>query len=219
MSNNNYQDAYSRYHHRPITAADPFPSNNGWLFSAYAQKLGLPTDRNKLEQCYAKCRVHVWDNHNSVRRNPGENVPPLSRDEILGIAALNLPFTDLYRIQNWNFSPYPLPRFNLFTFIKQAKLALDHSEDRNYFWKTGLSQLYRFAFSVPLVDRAFILKQWGSFRWYKPSHLFYELLARADKAFTRNPNGLDWLKYGTEKGFTQMLLDDKIPQDHPFRKA
>jgi hypothetical protein len=186
---NNYIDAYGRYHNKPVTSEDPVPSNNGWIYTAYAAKLGLPFDREELRNCYNQCIISVGKNF-SANRSPGKNLPPLSRDEVLGMCYFNFPFYVHY-YQNWNFSPYPLPKFSLIKLIKQLwelrpsviglhlpyELKFKH---RNYFWQNNLDQLYRFAFSVPIQDRAFILKQWDKFQWYNPAHIFYSAVAKID---------------------------------------
>jgi hypothetical protein len=168
-------------------------------------------------------------------------LPPISRDEILGMAALGL--LKPRHLNGWNFSPFPLPKFNLFTLLKQLwqlrpslvkhplfsppksvpyfklprifiklsgyyYLSFKH---RNYFWQNNLDQLYRFAFSVPLTDRHFLLSQWGRFTWYNPMHLLYWTIAKIDSKLGKS-NGIRWLKYG--KGVEEMTSE--FPADHPI---
>ena len=194
---NNYIDKYSRYHHKPVPVFGEPSSNNGWIYTAYAFHLGMihtGASWRKLGDCFRLCRPDQDRPQDGYKflRNPGKETPPISRDEILGLVALG--FLQKYHLEklnsNWNFSPYPLPRFSAVQLIKQlwelrpsvehvgydhfSLLArfkiVDHTnvyqlnrKHRNYFWQNNLDQLYRFAFSVPLQDRYFILKCWDKF--------------------------------------------------------
>ena len=172
-------------------------------------------------------------------RNPGYSTPPFSRDEFLGCVSLGL-LKNYGTFFGWNFSPYPFPKFSLskllsqlwqlrpgiladryitlFKFFggKSVKLPLGYNlsfKSRNYFWENNLDQIYRFAFSVPVVDRYSILKTWDKFQWYKPSHCFYFLAAQVDKRLGHS--GLSYLKYGGEKNAQEMVKE--FPVIHPIR--
>lgn len=221
----NYVDQYGRYHHKEVTATNPVPSNNGFLYTAYASKVGLRLRIGDLTNCYIKC-----NNSGVLYRSPGKSTPPISRDEILGLTELKL--LDISKF-DWNFSPYAIPRFNPISFCKQLwqlrpTLFMDERvngrtiywsfipKHRNYFWQNNLDQLYRFAFSVPLTDRHFILKKWGKFRWYKPSHIFYAAIAKIDSKLGKS-SGIRFLKHGGEKNGIAMTKE--FPKDHPiYRK-
>jgi hypothetical protein len=114
-------------------------------------------------------------------------------------------------LNGWSFSPYPTPPFNLKTLIKQV-LEL-RGEHRNYFWQNGLSQIYRFAFSVPLQDRAFILECWGETRSRR--YFFYKAIAFLDSKIGKPKNGIPWLKYGG--GERKQIMQTEFPEDHPLR--
>lgn len=227
----NYEDKYGRYHHKPCINGEP-SSNNGWIYSAYADKLGLPLNDSELQSCFNKC----LNEHNTfILRSPLKGLPPMSRDEILGAAALGL--LKARNLKGWSFSPRPIPRFNPFKLAVQLwelKPALEKvntwqnisdtdEEDyiwetkviwkhRNYFWENKLDQLYRFAFSVPIQDRDFILdntdKKVNIF-----AVLFYSAVASIDKLFNK-PSGITWLKYG--KGLAEMKSE--FPADHPINE-
>lgn len=225
---NNYQDQWSRYHDKPTDGVN-HSSNNGWIYTAYAQKAGLQVDDYKINDCYDKCLFLKTKTTFGLNRSPRKTTPPISRDEILGMAALNqLPYFHVY---NWNFSPYPLPKFSLIKLVKQLwelrpglyktyrdiipsipKYSLSFKH-RNYFWQNNLNQLYRLAFSVPLSDRHFILKKWGKFSYLNPVHLFYAALGKIQSKI--KPNGLDWLKYDENKGLEG--IKKEFTEDHPIR--
>ena len=195
---NNYIDQYGRYHDRPVTASNPIPSNNGWIYTAYADKVGLPVDDYKLRYCVDLST----QGDDVIWRSPGDPTPPMSRDEILGLVSLELIATP----KDWNFSPYPIPKFSLKKLIPQLKLLYEHRKERNYFWQNNLDQIYRFAFSVPLVDRDFILRKEGKF------NLFYWLIAKVD-SMIGDDSGISYLKYGNSKE----AMQQEFPLDHPIR--
>lgn len=234
-----YLDKYGRYHQKICINGEP-SGNNGYIYSSYAQKVGLSLDVDSIQSCYNQCLV----GGKFVLRSPGKELPPQSRDEITGACSLGLLKPD--HLNKWSFSPYPLPRFSLIKLVKQLwelrpsltwmtkgellELGDSHYEEmkyrfflrtrleikhRNYFWQNNLDQLYRFAFSVPLQDRYFILKKWGKFQWFNPAHVFYKAAAILDSKLGQ-PSGIRYLKYGGEKNKAAMVKE--FPEDHPIRK-
>lgn len=197
---NNYQDRYGRYHHKPCIDGEP-SSNNGWLYTAYARKLGLPLDFPKLVDCSRKCALHPF--YPRFNRSPGKENPPASRDEVLGLVELGI--LVYAKDGSWNFSPRPIPRFNLLRLIGDIREA--KGQHRNYFWENNLDQLYRFAFSVPLTDRHYCLKKSNKF------NLFYWAIAKIDSLSSKR-SGIRYLKY--DKDLAAML--EEFPEDHPFRE-
>jgi hypothetical protein len=203
----NFVDKYGRYHDKPVTDSNPIPSNNGWIYTAYADKLNLTVDKEKLQKCFNECLVTEIPADSSsphhLIRSPYLPLPPISRDEILGMAALGMLKPE--HLNGWNFSPFPLPAFNIVTLVKQ--LWEIRNKHRNYFWQNALSMVYHVAFSVPLTDRHFILSKWGEFNW------FYFIVAKVDSLF-KPKNGLGWLKYNRDK---EVMLEE-FSADHPFKK-
>jgi hypothetical protein len=140
-------------------------------------------------------------------------------------------------LNNWNFSSFPLPRFSLIKLVKQlwrlrpvvAKLPVAYKlpfvgikylavpvqlvpKHRNYFWQNNLDQIYRFAFSVPLQDRAFLLECWGETKSLR--YVFYKGVAMLDAKFGKPKNGIHWLKYGGEE--RKEIMQAEFPEDHPL---
>jgi len=220
---NNYYDKYGRLHHKPCIDGEP-SSNNGWIYTAYHFKLHntypfLQYDYELIEvgeECAARLKRHPA---------PIENKVPISRDEILGLTYLG--FLKESHLDGWNFSPFPLPKFNLFKLTAQlwelspeinathdfntgkngSELKFKH---RNYFWQNNLDQLYRFAFSVPIQDRAFILECWGETRSLR--YYFYKAIAFVDSKIGKD-SGIRWLKYGKSLA----AMQEEFPEDHPLR--
>lgn len=207
---NKYQDEFSLYHDVPISQGY---SGNPAIYTAYAQKLGLPIDYLKVEEAFKLIQVER-NGHKYLLRHPSKTnyeSSPTSRDEIMSWAALGLLKPE--HIPNWNFSRYPLPRFSLTQLVKQLPSLIKNSDDRNYFWKNNLDQIYRFAFSVPLTDRYFLLDKWGNYNKFNPIHQIYRLVAKIDSLLPKE-NGIRWLKYGKSlKG-----MQKEFPEDHPFKE-
>ena len=185
-------DRYGRIHDNPVVNGEP-SSDNGWLYSAVYHKLGgtLSLDAAALQECYT-----------ALKRHPdgvvGRDLEiPISRDEILGLEYL-LPGSTRVIESGWNFSPYPVPEFNLILLITQAIKLVDWStlqlKHRNTFWRQGYDQIYRFAFSVPWSDRYTILKLNGknSLFW----RVVHKLLNRPTK--DRSGRQLYWFKTGKD---------------------
>ena len=199
-----YIDKYGRYHDKPCINGEP-KSNNGWIYTAYAKNLGLGINRTQIKDCFTRCNIYDFKKQtHHIIRSPNKHLPPMSRDEVLGLAALRLLTPASVKHNNWSFSPYPIPKFNLIKLVKQ--LLEMKGKHRNYFWENNLDQVYRFAFSVPLVDRHFILQQWGKF------NLFYWAIAKLD-SMSSSESGIRWLKYGK----SLEAMQEEFPEDHPFR--
>jgi len=218
-----YQDQWTRYHHKKTDGISP-SSGNGFLYTAYAVKVGLPVDKIKLSECMSLVRIPGNPPH--LIRNPNEKNSPFSRDEILGLSALGLLQPE--DLTNWNFSPFAIPKFSFTKLISQlweiSPEVIEDSESsfgyslkfkhRNYFWLNNLDQLYRFSFSVPVTDRLFILKNFGKFQFYNPAHLFYAAVAKID-SLTGTDSGIRFIKYGK----SEKAMAEEFPKDHPIYKA
>lgn len=230
-----YFDKWGRLHHKPCVNGEP-SSNNGWIYTAYYHKLhnvrSTIINNEKLvligEQCSALLTRHPVE-----FKLPSQQVP-ISRDEILGLAYLG--FLTPEHLSDWNFCPFILKKFNPFKLITQLwelrpefdfYSELHPTKDRyiekgpwfvfkhrNYFWQNNLDQIYRFAFSVPLQDRAFLLECWGETK--SPRYFFYKGIAWLDSKFTKPKNGIHWLKYGGED--RKKIMQAEFPEDHPLRR-
>lgn len=84
MDMNNYLDKYGRYHHKPVTEENPYPSNNSFLYSGYASLVGVPVDSKPVLECFKECSTQYGYN-----RNPDGNLfPASSHDEVVGLFML-----------------------------------------------------------------------------------------------------------------------------------
>jgi hypothetical protein len=202
---NNYFDRWGRLHHKPCVNEDP-SSNNGWIYTAYLDKLNNGLIINKLRICFEGCFRNGAFHRHPVSVN---SKVPNSRDEILGAASLGL--LKPAHLNGWSFSPYPIPPFSLKTLIKQISELKD--QHRNYFWQNNLDQIYRFAFSVPLQDRAFLLECWGETKSLR--YFFYKAISVFDEKLSKPKNGIHWLKYGGED--RKKIMRQEFTEDHPLR--
>lgn len=210
-----YIDYFGQFHNQPVTESNLIPSNDGFIHTAYAKKAGFPMYSYGLNFLYDNC----LKSGKLFRRLPDKDTPPISRDVILGTSYLGLLKQD--HLQGWSFSPKELPKFSLFKLFKQlwelkpdllnGKLTFKH---RNYFWKNNLDQIYRFAFSVPLQDRKFLLDNWKTYDSTNPVHLFYSLIAFVDSKLPKK-SAIKWLKYNTE---VSKEVVAEFPVGHPIRK-
>lgn len=206
---NNYFDIWDRLHHKPCINGEP-SSNNGWIYTAYHYKLQeIPKYMQSLSltavgnECAEKLLRHP------LKFKPLEQQVPISRDEILGLAYLG--YLKPRHLKDWNFSPFPLPRFSL---VKLAKQLFEcKGKHRNHFWQNNLSQVYHVAFSVPLQDRAFLLECWGEKKSLR--YFFYKGIAMLDAKFGKPKNGIHWLKYGGDE--RKRVMQTEFPEDHPLR--
>lgn len=177
----NYIDNYGRIHKKKDKL-----SNNGWIYSAVAIKLGykLNLNLNAAQDCL-----------NQLERHPYSTTkPPISRDEILGLHYILKP-----KKVSMSFIPKSMkkPKFNFMQFFKQLKELIKNKDDRNYFWQNELDQMYTIAFTVPLTDRHFLLKQAGKYNLiYHFIHIIDQLLPTKN----RSERMIKWLKGKKDSG-------------------
>lgn len=82
---NKYLDLYGRYHIKPVTEENPLPTNNAYIYSFYASMVGLPV-------VIAHPAISQLMNLDTIvlTRHPGDNTPPISHDEYVGSAGLDV---------------------------------------------------------------------------------------------------------------------------------
>jgi hypothetical protein len=204
----NYIDRFSLYHDKVVFDGKA-SSGNPAIYTAYAKKLNLPINYAKVSEAFYHTQVMRYGKQVFIRHPDKPNTSPFSRDEVLGWCYLG--FLQPFHLNGWSFSPYPIPAFSLKKLIKQIKEL--KGQHRNYFWKNGLDQIYRFAFSVPLQDRAFLLECWGETKSLR--YFFYKGIAMLDAKFAKPKNGIHWLKYGGED--RKKIMQEEFPGDHPLR--
>lgn len=183
-----YVDKYGLYNVKPVVDGNP-SGNDGWIITAYAIKLGLPVEREKILQAYDLLKKD--QKGMPLERLPNKATPYLSRDVILGLVYLKI--LTVKDLEDWeySFSPFPLPKFNFFQAVKQFwGLKGKH---RNHFWQNpGFEQVYRFAFSVPIGDRYAMQKKFGKPTLFQKLWGFFDFILKPDDDSSKL---IHWLKY------------------------
>ena len=183
-----HKDKYGLFNEKPVIDGEP-SGNDGPILTSYAEKEGWEIDHEKIKKEYwEKLAGHPIP----VERLPGKPFPPPSRDTILGWYWLKLLPVETLRENKWNFSPWPVPGFNpLKTLSALWRMRKAH---RNALWENGGEpHLWRFAFKVPIQDRAYMLRDSGL-----KVPLFYRIYERLHRL--RNPRTesswkIAWRKY------------------------
>jgi len=183
-------------HDAPVNSEGDESSNNKFIYTAIGLKYGMDLKFNHNHAHH--CAVY------RVRHMPPtkRDYVPISREEILGLVAMGygkLIFYSGGKFQGWNFSPYPLPRFNPVKLLQQANACVESYfpfvlKHRNTFWQNKLTQIYRFAFSVPLSDRDYINQKLGRFR--NPIYRFIAWLDKRKRSDNRSSRSIQNFKYG-----------------------
>jgi hypothetical protein len=164
----------------------------------------------EIERVTRGCLDICWGN--KTRHIENNNVPFLSRDEVLGMAFLDKKIAKELIETNWWMCNKP-QEFNLIDFIEQIYLLIKHRADRNFWWKNNLDQMMYLTMKLPIVDRCFVYKCADiKAPWY------YRLIEWIDKK--KKPNGrssraIRSFKYNQDNFEGIMLYFDL---EHPLRK-
>jgi hypothetical protein len=227
----NYQDRWTRWHDKPCTDGEP-SSNNGWIYSAYAQHL-MPTtvktceDSFKLLDCYLSCRNSVYPL--KIDRSPNDPTPPLSKDEVIGVVSLGLLEPVELKSSHWNFCnfvDYKPEKLTIISIIKAAKLLYAaRKEHRNYIWENKVEDAYCLAFWLAPHDQYYVLKQYEK----KPSILqtiaFYLNIVSVLTSDNKSTKMMLWLQLADlEHPLVNLVPKDKwvrnyFGEEHPFTKG
>lgn len=153
---------YGLYHDRPCNrdyTGKVLPrSNNGWIYSAYANRLKLPLDRQLIFKTYNMC-VETPSQYEKLNRLPGKQEPPMSRDEIIGMISLGYLHWKWLDQFDWQFYGYSSTKYPLLTQIK-AVLSL-RGEHRNHVWENRILEAYPIAFKLFWHDRYYVKEYSG----------------------------------------------------------
>jgi hypothetical protein len=195
-----YYDSHGRIHEKKDKI-----SNNGWIYTAYSKKVGMKID---LAPATAYSCVTMRERHPFHSSNP-----PISFDEILGLAYLEPRLIDKEMIKTFSYVPRRLqvPKFNLIQFLKEVHLCFKNRKDRNYFWREEKTQIYRFAFKIPLIHRHFFLKCVGKY------NLLYHLIHILDMRIYSKDRSARAIKFLKGSGDTSAMVNYFGPE-HPISK-
>jgi hypothetical protein len=76
----NFIDIHGRYHQKPITPERPYPGNNAFLFTGYAEMVGLKISYLEVLDAWVKSKTKYGYN----RHPNGDKFPSSSHDELVG---------------------------------------------------------------------------------------------------------------------------------------
>ena len=160
-----YKCKYGLYHDKEVVNNEP-RSNNGWIYTAYANKLDLHLDRRVIVSTYAKC-YETSDTLYPIYRLPGKKHPVISRDEIIGMYSLWLSPLG----PNSYFMFTPRKDYTFKDYIKAiVELYRIRNKHRNYFWEQELLTVYPIAMKLWWHDRYYIDSMRGKkfvlFNWF-----------------------------------------------------
>lgn len=158
----NYQCYLGLYHDKPVEGRTP-SSNNGWIYTAYGRYImadGKFTLKRKqqLLQTFHLCTESLEPL--KINRLPGKVTPPMSRDEIIGLASLGLLRRHELEASYWNFCNFTDYKPEKLTWpkIKAAAKTLWNIRKlhRNAVWKMEAQDAYCLAFYLPPQDQYYI---------------------------------------------------------------
>lgn len=217
-----YQDQYYRWHDKKTNKNDVYSSNNAWIYTAYAAHIlgNTAIDNLSLKQCYNACSSETNENKLIIDRHPGIKLPPMSKDEIIGLISLGLLSVKQLKKHKWNFCnlPYKDEGF-LKALISLFKIRKEH---RNYAWQNNLTETYSLLFSLPFSDRHYALLKSGlkSNIFYKIAfylELIHVILINKSASITM----LKWLQLKDLNLHTKLIKPPIANYfqdvDHPFR--
>lgn len=220
----NYIDKYGMWHVKEVIDGEP-SGNDSMIISAYAHSLGLEVDSSSIASMLLQC---ADINGYVIERFPGLKTPYPSRDFWLAHSYFFPDITlDMMKRTNWKFSPIALPKFNLIDLLKQvynlrpsftpltpkdSKMGKFYLRHRNFYWENNYTQIYRFAFSVPLTDReAYYSKEKAPWYYRLISWIDSKLEAKSDSgALIRS------LKYDTKPELE--VYERYYKTEHPIYK-
>ena len=130
-------------------------SNNGWIYSAIALFLKLPIDAKKICDTYGECR-QVKSIYFMVR-SPDKYLPPMSRDEVLGVTLLGIKeLPRMIRANEWTWlnDLHKFKKYKLWDTIKAFWEA--RNQHRNFLWENSRYESYQYLFKLGFADRYYI---------------------------------------------------------------
>jgi len=160
---NNYICKYELYHDKPCKEDySPFEpsSNNGWIYTAYAQALGhLTASTRHYQKLYDAC-LEFTSNSFYIDRLPNKTEPPISRDEAIGMHYLRTPI--FIKLHQQDFYLCYSGIANSVSWIDSIKaLWKIRNEHRNFVWQNEVFDAYKLAFKLMPHDVYYFKKSFG----------------------------------------------------------
>lgn len=230
MSEITYQDKWTRWHDKPCINGEP-KSNNGWIYTAYGKYLDkdhlVNRDLDKRLECYKGCRKSEYPL--KVDRSPNDPIPPLSKDEVIGMVSLGLMTRHELAYSHWNFcnfEEYTPKKLTLSSIIKAAKLLYAaRKEHRNYIWENKVEDAYPLAFLLPPEDQYYVIKHYGKSPGIFRTLIFYINTILTLTGDNKSAKMLKWLQLEDMNHPLLRFVDkdkfvrDYFGEEHPFVKG
>ena len=212
-----YVCKYGLYHDREVKNGEP-SSNNGWIYTAYANRLGLDINR---DQIYAtQCNCFILPGLHPIymfSRLPGKLYPPLSRDEVLGMASLGFDVMIYYGWYMYKMDWKP-------DYIKAIKtLWRIRKEHRNNVWEQHHYEAFPLAFKLWHHDRYYInsifpkrkptIFQWIMFQLYVISTILQNNISAKNVCLLQleDLNSRWWIRFfDKKKQYAEYFSEDHI---------
>jgi len=220
---------YGLYHDKPCINGEP-SSNNGWIYTAYAYRLlsvfDVLTSNVPMKEVFDGCVISKMSNYKfMLTRLPGKPYPPISRDELIGMACLSKfhgGWIPRYINKDWTW--YRKDRVKTSSLFQSIKALYSiRNEHRNTVWKEEIIEGYPLAFRLMWWDRYFFNKKYkmnstiAQYVWFK--------LYTLSTILTGTPSELNilWLQLKElDSKFWIKLINQKksfgeyFSEDHPF---
>lgn len=216
---------YGFYHHKQVRHPNHVPSNNGWIYTAFAKVYGLPI--KDLSDVYKGC-LEYKEFPFYIKRTPEAMMPdvdPISRDEIIGMVSLGYMKTLTLHIYNWKmYDQTALPTVSL---IRQLKALWEiRKKHRTYVWKFKVYDAYPLAFALAPHDRYYIKKFCNEKTTIFETVMFYLYLISTLVQRDNSDLNILWLQLNDLKMYDLLKYIDikKVnrevyPEDHPFNNG
>jgi hypothetical protein len=219
-----YRDRYGLYHHKPSINGGS-SSNNGWIYTAYAKRLGLDVPPTEVlaglkDSCMIGTQDGFW-----INRLPLMQDPVISHDELIGMISLGV--LDSYELsqRNWSMTTVGSEEYSL---IEQLKGVLSlRGQHRTYVHRNPVEAAYPIVFRILPHIRYYAKKmseekpsilEWLAFN----ASIFLDLVQPSAWASTHNLatlmlEDLDswfWIRFYDKK----KNYDDYFEEGHIFRE-
>lgn len=165
-----YIDKYGLYHDKPVRNREP-SSNNGWIYTSYAKSLGhVCMSKKHYENLFSMCIIHRQIKSDFyLSRLPNKLTPPISRDELIGMASLGMDIGKILFARDYYFCRMNSEIRNTSIWESIKVLYSIKDEHRNHVWQNSLYKGYKLAFRLAPHDIYYIKKisNWGDVKLYE----------------------------------------------------
>lgn len=170
-----YQDKDTFWHDKPSKDGNP-SSNNGFIYTAYAKYLApYTTDYTKVKARFDKC-VKSLDPLR-ITRLPGQEEPPTSKDEIIGMVSLGLLSDYDLRSNYYNYCSLDVDferKLSLKSFWRAVKSLWGiRKEHRNHVWQNNMVETYCLAYKLTPNHIYYVRRMAGKSAGVIPTVHFY----------------------------------------------